>query len=147
MIKLHSLKSIKTNKAKRRLGRGHGSSKGQTSGRGNKGQKSRSGSTARIRFEGGQNPLIARIPKLKGFKNINSIDYNILNVEDLVSYAIDGKVTKEDLVKKGILHKNNKLKILGDGEIKEKIEVEADAVSKSAQEKIEKAGGKIVISN
>ena len=145
MIKLHTLKSTKTTKPKRRVGRGHGSGKGKTSGRGHKGYKARSGSTARLRFEGGQNPLIARIPKLKGFRNINNIEYKILNISDLPTYLKENKVIKKDLIEKGFLSKNDKLKILGEGETKEKIEIEADAVSEIAREKIEKVGGKIII--
>ena len=145
MTNLHNLKSIKTSKLSKRVGRGSGSGKGKTSTRGHKGYKARSGSSARIKFEGGQNPLIARIPKLKGFKNINTIVYKILNVDDLASLAEGGKITKESLIKKNILREKELLKILGDGEIQEAIEIEADAASKSAKEKIEKAGGNIKI--
>ncbi len=145
MIKLHTLKSTKTTNPKRRVGRGHGSGKGKTSGRGHKGYKARSGSTSRFRFEGGQNPIVARIPKLKGFKNINRKDFKILNVSDLIAYSREGKIAKKDLIERGFLKKSDKLKILGEGEIKEKVEIETDAVSKTAKEKIEKAGGKITI--
>ena len=144
MTNLHNLKSIKTSKLSKRVGRGSGSGKGKTSTRGHKGYKARSGSSARIKFEGGQNPLIARIPKLKGFKNINTIVYKILNVDDLASLAEGGKITKDFLIKKNILREKELLKILGDGEIQEAIEIEADAASKSAKEKIEKAGAKVL---
>jgi len=145
MINLHTLKSIKTAKPKRRLGRGLGSGKGRTSGRGHKGYKARAGSVARLRFEGGQMPFVLRMPKLKGFKNINRIEYKVLNVGDLAVLAKEGKITKKNLVEKGIIGKKDKLKILGDGEIKEALEVEGDAFSKSAKEKIEKAGGVVKI--
>ena len=145
MTNLHNLKSIKTSKLSKRVGRGSGSGKGKTSTRGHKGYKARSGSSARIKFEGGQNPLIARIPKLKGFKNLNTIVYKILNVKDLASLAEDGKITKKSLIEKNILKEKELLKILGDGEIQEAVEIEADAASGSAKEKIEKAGGRIIV--
>ena len=145
MTNLYNLKSIKTSKLSKRVGRGSGSGKGKTSARGHKGYKARSGSSARIKFEGGQNPLIARIPKLKGFKNLNTIVYKILNVKDLASLAEDGKITKKSLIEKDVLKEKELLKILGDGEIQKAIEIEADAASGSAKEKVEKAGGRIIV--
>ena len=142
---LHTLQRTKTTKPKRRLGRGAGSSKGKTSGRGHKGYKARSGSSALLGFEGGQMPLIARIPKLKGFHNINQKVYQALNVQELEKYAKSDTITKETLVERGFLKEGELLKILGTGEIKKAITVEADAASASAREKIEKAGGKITI--
>ena len=138
----------KTNKSKIRVGRGIGSGKGKTSGRGVKGQKSRSGVSIKS-FEGGQMPLYRRLPK-RGFNSINKKNIAILNLDKIQSY-IDKKsiktsdVLNSELLKKlNLINKNsNKLKILGSGEIKTKINIEADLASKSAVEKLEKAGGSI----
>lgn len=128
-------KSSKKNK--KRVGRGTSSGSGKTCGRGHKGQKSRSGGTKGIRFEGGQTPLYRRLPK-RGFSNcLFRLKYTAVNVRDLNAY--DGEVTKETLKVSG------PLKILGDGELKKAITVTADKFSKSAKEKIEKAGGKCVV--
>ena len=142
----------KINKSKIRIGRGIGSGKGKTSGRGVKGQKSRSGVAIKS-FEGGQMPLYRRLPK-RGFNPINKIKVAILNLEKIQSY-IDNKDLKSsdtinsDLLKKlKLINKNSvKLKILGFGEIKDKINIEADLASKSAVEKLEKAGGSIHLKN
>ena len=138
----------KLNKSKMRVGRGIGSGKGKTSGRGVKGQKSRS-VVAIKSFEGGQMPLYRRLPK-RGFKSISSKNIAILNLEKIQQY-IDKKTIKTedilntDLLKKlKLINKNSvKLKILGSGEIKEKISIEANLASKSAVEKLEKIGGSI----
>ncbi len=120
-------------KKRKRVGRGPAAGCGKTSGRGTKGQKSRSGSKTRAWFEGGQMPLIRRIPK-RGFKNRNRKEYQVVNLKDLNNL----KVKKID--------KKRPLKILGDGEIKKPITVEADAFSKSAKENIEASGGKVILS-
>ena len=141
---------IKINKSKIRVGRGIGSGKGKTSGRGVKGQKSRSGVAIKA-FEGGQMPLYRRLPK-RGFNPIGKKNIAILNLNKIQTF-IDKKniSTKEvlnaDLLKKlNLINKNsNKLKILGSGEIKEKINIEADLASKSAIEKLEKLGGSIQV--
>jgi large subunit ribosomal protein L15 len=138
----------KINKSKMRVGRGIGSGKGKTSGRGVKGQKSRSG-VAINSFEGGQMPLYRRLPK-RGFNPIPTGNIAILNLEKIQSH-IDKKTIKtsdvlnSDLLKKlKIINKNStKLKILGKGEIKDKINIEANLASKSAVEKLEKVGGSI----
>ena len=138
----------KINKSKIRVGRGIGSGKGKTSGRGVKGQKSRSGVAIKS-FEGGQMPLYRRLPK-RGFNPINKKKIAILNLDKIQSY-IDKKslktsdtVNSELLKKLKLINKNSvKLKILGFGEIKDKINIEADLASKSAVEKLEKAGGSI----
>ena len=138
----------KINKSKMRVGRGIGSGKGKTSGRGVKGQKSRSGVAIKA-FEGGQMPLYRRLPK-RGFNPISRTNIAIMNLEKIQSF-IDQKTIKSsdtinmDLLKKlKLVNKNSqKLKILGTGNIKEKINIEADLISKSAVEKLEKAGGKI----
>ncbi len=139
---------IKSNKKKIRVGRGIGSGKGKTSSRGHKGQKSRSGVAIKS-FEGGQMPLYRRLPK-RGFNPINKNSIAILNL-DKIQLFIDKKTIKSndiinsDLLKKlDLINKNsNKLKILGSGEIKNKINIEADLASKSAIEKLEKIGGSI----
>jgi|TARA_B100000767_G_scaffold206106_1_gene192976 large subunit ribosomal protein L15 len=138
----------KINKSKMRVGRGIGSGKGKTCGRGVKGQKSRSGVAIKS-FEGGQMPLYRRLPK-RGFNPISSGHIAILNLEKIQSF-IDNKTIKtaeilnSDLLKKlKIINKNStKLKILGTGEIKDKINIEANLASKSAVEKLEKIGGTI----
>ena len=148
MIKLNNRSKI--NKSKIRVGRGIGSGKGKTSGRGVKGQKSRSGVAIKS-FEGGQMPLYRRLPK-RGFNPIGKKNIAILNLDKIQTF-IDKKniTTKEtlnsDLLKKlKLINKNSiKLKILGSGEIKEKINIEADLASKSAIAKLEKLGGSIQI--
>jgi len=138
------------NKSKIRVGRGIGSGKGKTSGRGVKGQKSRSGVAIKS-FEGGQMPLYRRLPK-RGFNPIKKEKIAILNLDKIQSY-IDKKnikiseILNSDVLKKlKLINKNSvKLKILGSGEIKNKINIEADLASKSAVEKLEKAGGSIQI--
>tara|TARA_B100001121_G_scaffold176253_1_gene153769 strand:- start:317 stop:769 length:453 start_codon:yes stop_codon:yes gene_type:complete len=148
MIKLNN--RVKINKSKIRVGRGIGSGKGKTSGRGVKGQKSRSGVAIKS-FEGGQMPLYRRLPK-RGFNPIGKKNIAILNLDKIQTF-IDKKsiTTKEtlnsDLLKKlKLINKNSiKLKILGSGEIKEKINIEADLASKSAIDKLEKLGGSIQI--
>ena len=138
----------KINKSKMRVGRGIGSGKGKTCGRGVKGQKSRSGVAIKS-FEGGQMPLYRRLPK-RGFNPISKKDIAILNLEKIQSF-IDNKTIKSsdilnsDLLKKlRLINKNSiKLKILGSGEIKDKVNIEANLASKSAVEKVEKTGGSI----
>jgi len=146
MINLNNRNKI--NKSKIRVGRGIGSGKGKTSGRGVKGQKSRSGVAIKS-FEGGQMPLYRRLPK-RGFNPIGKKRIAILNLDKIQSY-IDKKSIKisdtlnSDLLKKlNLIDRNsNKLKILGSGAIKDKINIEADLASKSAVEKLEKIGGSI----
>ena len=141
---------LKINKSKIRVGRGIGSGKGKTSGRGVKGQKSRSGVAIKS-FEGGQMPLYRRLPK-RGFNSISKATVAILNLNKIQSY-IDKKTIKisdtlnsDTLKKLKLINKNSsKLKILGTGDIKDKINIEADLASKSAIEKLEKIGGSIQI--
>ena len=138
----------KINKSKMRVGRGIGSGKGKTSGRGVKGQKSRSGVAIKA-FEGGQMPLYRRLPK-RGFNPISRENIAILNLEKIQPY-IDKKninpnevLNSSSLKKLKLINKNStKLKILGTGELKDKINIEADLASKSAIEKLEKIGGSI----
>ncbi len=128
---------------KKRVGRGQGSGRGGTSTRGHKGAQSRSGYKRKIGFEGGQMPLFRRVPKF-GFKNINRKEYKGINIGTLQQLA-DGKgitvFTKEVFVENGLAAKNDLVKILGNGELKVKIEVTADAFSKSALAAIEAQGG------
>ena len=134
---------------KKRVGRGQGSGHGGTATRGHTGQHSRSGAKFRAWFEGGQMPLQRRVPKF-GFKNINRVEYSIINVSELQGLIDKGKISekkisKEFLLENKILKKKNlPLKILGNGDLKASLEITADAFSKSAVEKIEKAGGKAV---
>jgi large subunit ribosomal protein L15 len=131
------------NKKRKRVGRGNGSGHGTTSGRGTKGQLSRSGGKVRLGFEGGQMPLQRRIPHLRGFKNTRKKEFNILNVGDFDKFKSGDVIDYEYLQKKGlIMRKNCPLKILGNGEIKKKLTVKANSFSKSAVDKIEAAGGK-----
>jgi large subunit ribosomal protein L15 len=117
-----------------------GSGMGKTSARGHKGQRSRSGSRMMRGFEGGQMPLHRRLPK-RGFTNIFRVEYQVVNLERLAELG-EKNITPEVLVKNGLAHKNDLIKILGDGELKSALNVQAHRFSKSAQEKIAKAGGK-----
>ncbi len=125
---------------KKRVGRGMGSGMGKTSTRGHKGQRSRSGSRMMRGFEGGQMPLHRRLPK-RGFTNIFRVEYQVVNLDRLVELG-EKNITPELLVKHGLAGKNDLIKILGDGELKSALTVLAHKFSKSAQEKIAKAGGK-----
>ncbi|MDE6565857.1 MAG: 50S ribosomal protein L15 [Clostridia bacterium] len=127
----------------KRLGRGIGSGKGKTSGKGHKGQWARSGGGVRPGFEGGQMPLIRRIPK-RGFTNIFAKEYSIVNVKDLERFEDGTVVNAELLLEVGVLSKveNYGLKVLGDGTLTKKLTVQAKKFTKSAAEIIEKAGGK-----
>ena len=134
-------------KNSKRLGRGQGSGKGGTSTRGHKGAKSRSGYSKKLGFEGGQMPLQRRIPKF-GFKNINRTDYSVINL-DSIQALIDNKkikkdLTKENLIQLGLVSKKNLVKVLGRGELKSGIKIEANKFSKSAISKIKNAGGEII---
>jgi len=138
----------KINKSKMRVGRGIGSGKGKTSGRGVKGQKSRSGVAIKS-FEGGQMPLYRRLPK-RGFNPVSKDNIAILNLDKIQSYIDKKNIKTSDtlnsalLKKLSLINKNSvKLKILGSGVIKDKINIEADLASKSAVEKLEKIGGSI----
>jgi large subunit ribosomal protein L15 len=133
----------KANTNRKRVGRGMGSGMGKTSTRGHKGQGSRSGSSLMRGFEGGQMPLHRRLPK-RGFTNIFRTEYNVLNLDSLAGLT-ETELTLEKLAALGLTKKKGLLKILGNGEIKNAITVHAHKFSKSAQEKIERAGGKVVV--
>tara|TARA_B100001057_G_C22570130_1_gene840814 strand:- start:203 stop:655 length:453 start_codon:yes stop_codon:yes gene_type:complete len=146
MIRLNN--RTKVNKTKIRVGRGIGSGKGKTSGRGVKGQKSRSGVAIKS-FEGGQMPLYRRLPK-RGFNPIKKLNVAVLNLDKIQFYIEKKNINSDEVLNSSLLKKlklinknTDKLKILGSGQIKNKINIEADLASKSALEKLEKIGGSI----
>ena len=142
-MKLNDIRSPKSIKKRKRVGRGNASGHGTTSGRGTKGQLSRSGGKTRIGFEGGQMPLQRRIPHLKGFKNLRKKVFNIVNVSDLEDFKEGSIIDHKLLDGKGlIMKKDSPLKVLGNGKLSKKLTVKANAFSSSAAAKIEKAGGK-----
>lgn len=142
-MRLNELRSPGSNKKRKRVGRGDGSGHGTTSGRGTKGQLARSGGKTRIGFEGGQMPLQRRLPHLRGFKNNRKIEFNVINIGMLEVFKDGSTIDYDFLVKKGlIMKKGNPVKILGNGDLKKKLNIRANGFSKSAREKIEKAGGK-----
>ena len=128
-----------------RVGRGMGSKMGKTAGAGNKGQQSRRGYSRRPGFEGGQMPLHRRLPK-RGFSAPFSKSFAVVNVESLNAFAAGDTVTPESLAQRGLIHaQRDGVKILGDGDLKVKLTVRAHAFSKSAEEKIARAGGKVEV--
>jgi large subunit ribosomal protein L15 len=139
-------RGIKKNKSRKRLGRGPGSGQGKTAGRGHKGQYSRSGSSAKPSFEGGKMPLIRRVPK-RGFNNKFAKIVAVVNVRDLeVLFATGEEVTPEGVRARGLArHQFDELKVLGTGDLTKKLKVSAHRFSRSAAEKIEQAGGQVVV--
>ncbi len=145
-MKLHELKPVEgARKDGFRLGRGQGSGNGKTAGKGNKGQKARSGGMNKLGFEGGQTPLARRLPK-RGFTNINRKEYAVINVDQLNKFADGAEVTPAVLKEMGLV-KNAKdgIKVLGEGELEKKLTVKANKFSKSAAARIEKAGGTVEV--
>ena len=145
-MQLHDLAPVPgAKKDRKRVGRGHGSGHGKTSGRGSNGQGSRAGGTKSGGFEGGQTPLARRLPKLPGFTNVNRIEYVPVNVGRLDMVFEDGDmVDGTTLAEKGIIKKADALvKVLGDGELTKKLTVKVDKVSENAAAKITAAGGKV----
>jgi large subunit ribosomal protein L15 len=142
-MKLHELKpSEGSRKERNRVGRGTGSGNGKTSGRGHKGQNSRSGGGVRPGFEGGQNPIFRRLPK-RGFTNPNRKEYAIVNLEQLNRFENGTEVTPELLLETGVVSKlRDGIKVLGEGKLESKVTVKAHKFSSSAKEAIEAAGGK-----
>ena len=142
VLKFHHLRPVPgANTAKTRVGRGEGS-KGKTAGRGTKGTKARY--QVKVGFEGGQMPLHMRTPKLRGFKNPFRVEYQVVNLDKLAElYPTGGDVTVSDLVAKGAVRKNEKVKVLGTGDISVKLTVTVDKVSGSAEQKIVAAGGSV----
>ncbi len=130
-------------KQRKRLGRGHGTGHGKTSGRGHKGFKSRSGSGVRPGFEGGQMPLHRRLPK-RGFTNIFKKQFNVVNVSDLDRFEDGTTIDRDLLAANGLISKKCEfIKILGDGELTKKLNISVDKVSTTARQKIEAAGGSV----
>lgn len=142
VLKVHHLRPVPgSNTPKTRVGRGEGS-KGKTAGRGTKGTKARY--QVKVGFEGGQMPLHMRTPKLRGFKNPFRVEYQVVNLDKLAElYPAGGDVTVGDLVAKGAVRKNEKVKVLGTGDISVKLNVSVDKVSGSAEQKIVAAGGSV----
>ena len=144
IMKLSELEAAPgSRKNRKRVGRGIGSGSGKTSGRGQKGQKSRSGGNPHPWFEGGQMPLYRRLPK-RGFTNIFRKEYEVINLNQLIKLENDSPVTPEVLKSKGMIHKIDLVKILGNGELTKAVTVHAHKFSKSAKDKIEKSGGKAI---
>jgi ribosomal protein L15, bacterial/organelle len=145
-MKLHELKPpVGAKKAPKRVGRGTGSGLGRNAGKGEKGQKARSGGGVRPGFEGGQMPLYRRLPK-RGFTNIFAKEYAEINVERLNIFEDGTEVTPELLLQKGIVKKaKDGVKVLGNGELQKNITVKAAKFTKAAAEKIEAAGGKVEV--
>ena len=138
-MKLHDLSPAKgSTRPKKRVGRGPGSGNGKTAGRGHKGQRSRSGYSQRLGFEGGQMPLIRRVPK-RGFTNIFRREFAVINVGDLKDF--EGEVSPEMLVERGMIRRGMPVKVLGDGELSTALQIKAHRFSRTAREKIEAAGG------
>ncbi len=159
-MKLHDLKPAPGSQKRRiRVGRGIAAGRGKTAGRGTKGQKSRSGASIPGWFEGGQTPIHVRVPKLRGFKPVNRIDYQVVNVGRISEYAAAGRfgaepgsepmtVNAEVLASAGLIsHAERPVKVLGDGDLEVKVAVTADAFTKSARSKIEDAGGSVELLN
>jgi len=142
-MKVHELRPpAGSNRSRKRVGRGIAGKGGKTAGRGTKGQGARD--TIPMGFEGGQLPLMQRIPKLRGFKNPFRVEYQVVNLERLAElYPKGGDVTIGDLVAKGAVRKNERVKVLGNGDIAVKLNVAVDKVSSSAEQKIVAAGGSI----
>ena len=144
-MKLHELRPPEgAVREKRRVGRGHGSGRGTTAGKGTKGQKARSGGGVPPYFEGGQLPLVRRLPYRRGFKNPFRTEYAIVNVAQLGRFPTGAMVTADTLVEAGLLHRGEgPIKILGDGELSVALHVRTDRVTRQAREKIEAAGGSV----
>lgn len=144
-MRLHKLAPVPGARPERkRVGRGIGSGVGKTSGRGHKGQKARSGGGVRRGFEGGQMPLVRRIPK-RGFTNVFAEEVSIVNVRDLARFSPGTVVTPELLQKEGLVKRGCIIKLLGKGELDRPLTVQVHRVSKGAAEKVEAAGGKIEV--
>ncbi len=145
MPQLHDIKRKNKNTPKaNQVGRGNGS-KGTYSGRGLKGQLSRSGGNLNPTFEGGQLRLVKKLPHMRGFTNVFKKDYVALNISDLVNIFPQDSVTIEDFKKKGVIRSKQMIKILGGGDISKSLNIEVHAISSSAKSKIEKAGGAVKV--
>lgn len=145
-LKLHDIRPSKgANRKRKRIGRGPGSGSGKTAGKGHKGQKSRSGYSRKIGFEGGQMPLYRRLPK-RGFRNIFAKKYSIVNVQDLNCFEEGTTVTPVMVQEQGLIKKiHSGLRILGQGKLEKKLTVQAHHFTQSARQKIEEVGGSIEV--
>jgi large subunit ribosomal protein L15 len=145
-MKLNDLSPLKgSKKKKKRVGRGHGSGHGKTSCRGHKGQKARSGGSVAPGFEGGQMPLQRRLPK-RGFTNIFKKEYSLINIRDLNRFEPNSELDSDAFQNVGLIKQSNvKIKLLANGEISIPLVIKVNKVSKSAREKVESAGGKVVV--
>jgi large subunit ribosomal protein L15 len=143
-MKLHHLRPAEGSKKRKiRVGRGEGGRRGKTAGRGTKGLKARS--KVRRGFEGGQMPLQRRMPKLRGFRNPNRVEYTVINVERLNEFDAGTTVTADDLRAGGLVKHRGKVKVLGEGEIDRALTIKAHAFSLGAVEKIKAAGGSVEV--
>ena len=144
-MKLHEIKGAEgARKDRRRVGRGHGSGRGKTSGRGTKGQLSR-GDGFRVGFEGGQMPFAQRVPKLGGFKNPFRVEYALVNLSKLAVFKDGSKLDPEAFQNAGLAEPGRKIKVLGAGKLRRKLAVEAHAFSEAARAAIEARGGSVVV--
>jgi len=145
MEQLHDIVGIKKNPSRKRVGRGSSAGGGNTSGRGNKGQKSRTGGQIPAYFEGGQTPLIRRLAKRRGFRSHRKFKILRINLKDLAKYAKDGQIIVRQLIAEGQITPGTKVKILGEGGITAPYTVQVHFVSGSARAKIEEQGGSVEI--
>ena len=143
-LKLHHLSPAPGSKKRKiRVGRGESGRRGKTAGRGTKGLKARS--SLRPGFEGGQTPLAMRLPKLKGFTNVNKEEFAVVNVATLNTFRAGSEVTPEKLREKGLIRHKGRVKVLAEGDLTKKLTVKAHAFSASAKRKIEDAGGSVEV--
>ncbi|MCL4465651.1 MAG: 50S ribosomal protein L15 [Chloroflexi bacterium] len=143
---LHDLRPAEgARKDKRRIGRGHGSGRGTTAGRGNKGQKSRSGGQVNPRFEGGQLPIVLRLPTKRGFHNRNRVEYDEVNLSTLERFPAGTEINPQSLRQAGLVSGHLPIKVLGSGQVDRGFTVHAHKFSQSARDKLEAAGGKAVV--
>ena len=144
-MKIHELNLTAAPNTKR-VGRGISSGQGKTAGRGTKGQKARTGGTIRIGFEGGQNPLAKRLPKVRGFKSINRISYQPINLSALIDFKAGSTIDPEALYARGLIASaSGRVKLLATGEIKQKLNIQVHAASASASAKVMATGGTVVL--
>ncbi len=141
-MKLHDLQPAEGSKhRRRRVGRGISAGQGKTAGRGTKGQRSRTGRGIKPYFEGGQLPLVRRLPHNRGFKNLFRVEYQVVNLDALNQFDAGAQVTPDALVARGLVRHSDRVKVLGNGALTKSLNVQAHAFSDSAKEKIAAAGG------
>ncbi|MFA5009683.1 MAG: 50S ribosomal protein L15 [Patescibacteria group bacterium] len=147
MDQLHDITGIAKHPDRKRVGRGYSAGGGSTAGRGNKGQKARTGGNVPAYFEGGQTPLIRRLAKRKGFRSHRKFSVVRINLKDLVKYTDDYKLNIQHLIETSLINPDTKVKILGEGELTGSFQVQAHFISAQARAKIEAQGGKVEIVN